>query len=196
MAQTPVPRPFPGAGGAAPSSSRPAEPERQAPPPAGTETSAPGARAGGAAQPGRSQPTAPGAARSEAAAPVPATRPNPDAAALGSVPIYPTADFLESFDAGRGQRYHIYGTNQPYEEIVAYYRTVLDNGGREIYREPAVRQFDLGRFDDGRMAFPPSIVVKDYGWNGSPGYLFVDGTTATRYRTIIQVVPPPAPAPR
>jgi hypothetical protein len=73
---------------------------------------------------------------------------------------------------------------------------VLDTGGREIYREPAMRQFDLGRFDDNRMAYPPSIVVKDYAWNGSPGYLHVAGTTETRYRTIIQVVPPDPAAPR
>jgi len=41
------------------------------------------------------------------------------------------------------------------------------------------------------MAYPPSVVVKDYTWNGSTGYLHVVGTTGTRYKTIIQIVPPP-----
>jgi hypothetical protein len=40
------------------------------------------------------------------------------------------------------------------------------------------------------MAYPPSIVVKDYFSENSPGYLFVDGTSEKRYRTIIQIVPP------
>ncbi len=42
------------------------------------------------------------------------------------------------------------------------------------------------------MAYPPSVVVKDYTWNGSAGYLAVKGTTSKRYKTIIQVVPPAA----
>ena len=50
-------------------------------------------------------------------------------------------------------------------------------------------QFDLGRFQD-NMAYPPSIVVKDYFSENSPGYLFVSGTSEKRYRTIIQIVPP------
>jgi hypothetical protein len=53
-----------------------------------------------------------------------------------------------------------------------------------------MRQFELGRFRDDRMAYPPSIVVKDYSWNASPGYLHVAGTSEVRYKTIIQVVPP------
>jgi hypothetical protein len=40
------------------------------------------------------------------------------------------------------------------------------------------------------MAFPPSVVVKDYTWNGGQGFLAVSGTTERRYRTIIQIVPP------
>jgi hypothetical protein len=109
---------------------------------------------------------------------------------LGGTPVYPTAEFIDVFDAGYGQQYFLYGTNIPYDDIVAYYRSVLDNGGREIFREPAMRQFDLGRFRDDRMAFPPSVVVKDYSWNGSAGYPAVVGTTEKRFRTIIQIVPP------
>ena len=37
---------------------------------------------------------------------------------------------------------------------------------------------------------PPSVVVKDYTWNGSAGYLAASGSTEKRFRTIIQIVPP------
>jgi hypothetical protein len=108
---------------------------------------------------------------------------------LGATPLYPGAEYLGSFDAGRNQRYHLYGTNAPYAEIVTYYKNVLKRGGSEISRTPAIQQFELGRFDDETMAFPPSVVVKDYTWNSSPGYLHVVGTTEKRFRTIIQIVP-------
>ena len=52
-----------------------------------------------------------------------------------------------------------------------------------------MHQFDLGRFQEQTMAYPPSVVVKDYLWNGSAGYLHVDGTTSRRFPTIIQIVP-------
>jgi len=104
--------------------------------------------------------------------------------------VYPTAEFIDSYDAGAGQRYYLYGTNVAYSDIVAYYRNILKNGGREVFKTPPTQQFDLGRFDDDAMAFPPSVVVKDYTWNNSPGYLAVSGTTQKRYKTVIQIVPP------
>jgi hypothetical protein len=110
--------------------------------------------------------------------------------------MYPTADFLEEFDAGRGQKYLLYGTDAPFETIVTFYRQELKNGGRELYRAPAMQQFDLGRFQDDRMAYPPSVVVKDYATGEPAGYLFVNGVTEKRYRTVIQIVPPPPPGAR
>lgn len=105
-------------------------------------------------------------------------------------PVYPSAEFIDSYDAGLGQRYYLYGSNAPYADVVTYYKNTLKNGGREIYKAPAMQQFDLGKFQDDAMAFPPSVVVKDYTWNGSAGYLAAVGTTEKRYRTIIQIVPP------
>jgi hypothetical protein len=105
------------------------------------------------------------------------------------LPVYPTAEFIDGFDAGSGQRYYLYGSDMPFEDIVAYYRNTLKNGGRELFREPPMRQFDLGRYQENTMAYPPSVVVKDYTWNGGTGYLAVSGTTEKRYRTIIQIVP-------
>jgi hypothetical protein len=115
----------------------------------------------------------------------------PDAA-LAGVPLFPQAQFLDSFDAGQGQRYYLYGTNALFEEVAAHFRTTLMTGGRQLYRTPAIHQFDLGRFDDQRMAYPPSVVVKDYATGTGGGYLFVRDATEQRFRTIIQIVPPPA----
>jgi hypothetical protein len=127
------------------------------------------------------------------AAPPPTSAPQapaaPAVAPPEGLPIYPTAEFIDAFDAGLGQRYYIYGTDRPYDDIVAYYRTLLKNGGRELFREPPTRQFELGRYNENAMAYPPSVVVKDYGWNGAPGYLAVSGTAEKRYRTVIQIVP-------
>ena len=41
----------------------------------------------------------------------------PTEATLG-VQIYPGAEFLASFDAGKGQRYYLFGTNTPFADIV------------------------------------------------------------------------------
>jgi hypothetical protein len=112
----------------------------------------------------------------------------PSAAALGA-PVYPGAQFLESLDGGQGQRMYLFGTNASYLEIVNYYKNVLKSGGRELFKAPAMQQFDLGKFLEETMTFQPSVVVKDYTWNNQEGYLFVEGTKQTRYKTIIQIVP-------
>ncbi len=108
-------------------------------------------------------------------------------------PIYPAADFLDSYDAGKGQRYYIFGAAAFYADIVTYYKNKLKDSGRELFKSPPMQQFDLGRFKDDTMAYPPSVVIKDYTWGldgqRSDGYLFVNGTTEKRYRTIIQIVP-------
>ena len=143
--------------------------------------------------PGSNPPTTtPGKPADGSAPPAPAVPPRPNVPSpqeIANAPIYPAADFLDSFDAGRGQKYFIYGTNAPYVDIIAFYRKQLGTGGQEVFRAPAMQRFDLGRFDEQTMAYPPSVVVKDYSWNGSPGYLFVSGTTEKRYKTIIQIVP-------
>jgi hypothetical protein len=120
----------------------------------------------------------------------------PTEAMLG-MPIYPTADFIASYDAGRGQRYYIFGSNASFAEIVNYYKSVLKQRGELVYDEPPVHMFDVGRFREESMAFPPGVTVKDYTWGGSSGYLNPrPGAQTVRYRTIIQFVPAPAGAPR
>jgi hypothetical protein len=159
----PVPRPFPGA----------------TPPPATTTPSKP------------AEPSRPPASQTSAPAPPPVS-PAPAAEPLPpGVPVYPAAEFLEAVDAGRGQKYYLFGTNASYVETVTFYKTQLKASGRELSKMPAppMQQFDLGRFQEESMAYPPSVVVKDYTWNGSEGYLFVVGVQEKRYKTIIQIVP-------
>jgi hypothetical protein len=115
----------------------------------------------------------------------------PTEASLG-VPIYPGAAFVGSFDAGRGQRYYLFGTNTGFLEIVNYYKSALKQKGELVFDEPAIHQFDIGRYKEETMAFPPSVTVKDYTWGGSAGYLNPKrGSQPARFKTIVQIVPAP-----
>jgi hypothetical protein len=106
-----------------------------------------------------------------------------------TAPMYPNAQFLEVIDAGKGQQFHLFGTDASFGDIVNYYKTTLKNGGRVLFQAPAMHQFDLGRYSEESMSYPPSVVIKDYTWNGAEGYLHVSGATSKRYKTIIQIVP-------
>lgn len=113
------------------------------------------------------------------------------------VQIYPGAEFIASYDAGRGQRYYLFGTTATFADIVNYYRTMLKQKGELVYEEPPIHEFDIGRFREESMAFPPSVTVKDYSWGGSAGYLNPKrGAKPERFRTIIQIVPVPPGEPR
>jgi hypothetical protein len=113
----------------------------------------------------------------------------PNEASLG-VPIYPAATYLTSYDAGQGQRYYLFGSNAPFTDIVAYYRAVLKQKGDLVYDQPPIHEFDIGKFREETMAFPPSVTVKDYTWGGSAGYLNPKrGAEPARFKTVIQVVP-------
>lgn len=162
-AQTPQPFPRP--------TQRPAQPAPAAPPPATTKP----------------QPAAPAPAQAASAD----AKNGPSEAELGA-PIYPSAVFLTSYDAGRGQRFYIYGANVPYAELVSYYKTVLKTKGDELYEAPPTWQFETAKFRDETMAFAPSVTIKDFTYGGSAGYPNPkkDGTPA-RFQTVIQIVPMP-----
>ena len=126
------------------------------------------------------------------AQPVPSASPEAPTEVMLGLPIYPTAAFLTSYDAGRGQRYYLFGTNATFDEMVIYYRIVLDTGGNLVFEAPATHMFEVGRFREESMAFPPGVTIKDYTWNGSEGYVNPQaGAEPTRFRTVIQIVPPP-----
>jgi hypothetical protein len=125
--------------------------------------------------------------------PLPAAAPDgvPTEATLGA-PIYPSAQYLESYDAGRGQRFYLFGSQSDFLQIVTFYKTMLKQRGELIFEEPPVHMFELGRFREETMGFAPSVTVKDYTWNGSQGYLNPKRTgSPARFKTVIQVVPAP-----
>ena len=162
-----VPQPFPG---------RQNQP-RPAPPPPQTATPAP---------------TPPAVAAPKAAAPTG----TPSELELG-FPVYPNAQFIASYDAGRGQRYYLFGSELRFAEMVKYYQSALKNRGTLVFDAPATHVFEIGRFREETMAFPPGVTIKDYTWNGSAGYLNPKrNAQPARFPTIIQIVPAPAGAPR
>jgi hypothetical protein len=159
-AQPPVPQPFPRPGSA--------QPARPAPPPP-------------------SQPPRP--AQPQTSAPAPGAEAPPTEAALG-VPIFPNSQFIASYDAGRGQRYYIFGTASTFVDVVAYYRTALKQKGELVYDVPATHEFDVGRYHEETMAFPPGVTVKDYESEVSQGYPNPKpGAQPARFPTLIQIVP-------
>ena len=126
----------------------------------------------------------------------PAQGGTPTAESLG-FPIYPTARFIASYDAGRGQRYYLFGATAPYADLVAFYRAQLKDKGDEVFDLPPTHMFQVGRFREETMAFPPGVTVKDWTWGGSQGYPNPKlGAEPARYPSVIMIVPvPPAAVP-
>jgi len=169
FAQTPQPFPQPGG--------RTSQPARPAPPPTPATAS-----------PAQPAPAAPATATASAAS---ANEVAPTEALLG-VPIFPNAQFIASYNAGRGQRYYIFGTSGSFVDLVNYYRTTLKQRGELTYEIPATHEFDVGKFDEDKMAFPPGVVIKDFQSDVSQGYPNPKpGGQPARFPTIIQIVPVP-----
>ncbi len=106
------------------------------------------------------------------------------------VPVYPAAQFLASYDAGRGQRYYIFGSGASFIDLVTYYRTALKQRGDLVFDVPATHIFEVGRFREETMAFPPSVTIKDFKSEMSEGYPNPKpGGQPARFPTIIQIVP-------
>jgi hypothetical protein len=156
-----VPQPFPG---------RPSPPKTVPPPP---KTVPPPTEA---PRPVEIKPAAP-------------AEPAPTEATLG-FPIYPNAQFLASYDAGRGQRYYLFGSELSFAALVKYYQNALKNRGTLVFDAPATHIFEIGRFREETMAYPPGVTVKDYTWNGSAGYLNPKRQAQpARFPSVIQIVP-------
>ena len=108
--------------------------------------------------------------------------------------MYPSAVFLTSYDAGRGQRFYIFGAAVPYPDLVNYYKTVLKQKGDELFEAPPTHFFETGRYREESMAFAPSVTIKDFTYGGSAGYPNPKkGGTPDRFPTVIQIVPAPRP---
>jgi hypothetical protein len=118
--------------------------------------------------------------------------PAPTEAVLGA-PVYPNAQFLRSYDAGRGQRFYLFGAQASFVEIVNYYRTILKQRGELVFERPGTHMFETMRFREELMAFPPGVTVKDYAGTGSAGFPNPrPGGEPERFATVIQIVPAPA----
>jgi hypothetical protein len=153
---------------------------------------------------GRPAPASPAAQAPVPAARTPQDSPSPTTAVqeqaptedLLGVPFYQSMEFIGSFDAGSGQRYYLFGTNAAFADVVSYYKSALKQRGELVFDEPATHMFDIGKYREETMAFPPSLTVKDYTWGGMAGYPNPKpNAEPARFRTIIQIVPIPAAAP-
>jgi hypothetical protein len=169
---------------------------------AGAQTPQPFPRAG-TAQPQRpAAPVSPPASAPATAPPQVSSAPidpsAPTAEALG-VAIYPGAQFFASYEAGRGQRYYLFGTEASFAELIGYYRTQTGERGDLVFKDPPTQMFTggtLARFREETMAFPPSVTVKDWTSGGSPGYPNPKrGAQPQRFPTVIMIVPPPPGTP-
>jgi hypothetical protein len=159
-----TPQPFPSPGGTRPAT--PSQPPRAAPP----------------AAPPTSQGRPP-------SAPTTSTDAAPTEATLG-VPIYPGAQFITSYNAGRGQRYYIFGSTAPFVDLVTYYRNALKQKGELVYDVPATHEFDVGKYNEDTMAFPPGVTIKDYQSDVSQGFPNPKaGDQPARFPSVIQIVP-------
>ena len=155
--------------------------------------------------PGRPNAPRPAPAPPQTAPPIPAT-PAPAAPASNAAapteatlgfPVYPNAHFIASYDAGRGQRYYLFGSELPFAALVKYYQSALKTKGTLVFEAPATHVFEIGRFREETMAFPPGVTIKDYTWNGSAGYMNPKrNAQPARFPSIIQIVPAPPGAPR
>jgi hypothetical protein len=106
------------------------------------------------------------------------------------VPLFPESQFLASYDAGRGQRYFLFGTTSSFVEVVTFYRTILKQKGDLVFDVPATHEFDVGRFREETMAFPPGVTVKDFQSQVSQGFPNPKpGAQPARFPTVIQIVP-------
>jgi hypothetical protein len=113
----------------------------------------------------------------------------PSERVLGAT-VYPGAVFLTSYEAGKGQRFYLYGSTAGYTELLAYYRTLLKQRGTAVFDNPPTHIFEVGKYDENAMAFPPSVTVKDYTASGNGGFLNPKpGQSPGRFPTVIQIVP-------
>ncbi len=109
---------------------------------------------------------------------------------LLGVPVYPGAQFIGSYDAGRGQRYYIFGSAASFVDLVTYYRNVLKQKGELVFEVPATHEFDVGKYNEDTMAFPPGVTIKDFQSDISEGYPNPKpGGQPARFKSIIQIVP-------
>ena len=154
----------------------------------------------GTTQPAPAPPATPRPAPPPAPPPAAAASPvdpaTPSEATLG-FPIYPGAQFIASYDAGRAQRYYIFGAAATFNDLVTFYRTQLRDKGNLVFPEPPTHMFEIGKFNNDTMAFPPGVTIKDWTSGGSQGYPNPKpGAQPARFPSLIMIVPAPPGTPK
>ena len=135
-------------------------------------------------------PTRPAQPSSPPAAPPASALDRAPTEAMLGVPVYPGAQFIASYDAGRDQHYYLFGSAGSFVDLVAYYRILLKQKGELVYDVPATHEFDVGKFDEKTMAFPPGVTIKDFQSDVSQGFPNPKpGGQPARFPTFIQIVP-------
>ena len=109
------------------------------------------------------------------------------------MPIYPGAQFIASYDAGRGPALLPLRIDRVVRRSRHLLPDSLKQRGELVFDAPATHQFDVGRFREETMAFPPGVTIKDFQSEVSQGYPNPKpGGKPARFPTIIQIVPAPA----
>ena len=171
----PVPQPFP-----RPAETQPAKPAETPAPPPPTAT---------APRPPATSKPEPATVKPATVTPTTACEATPTAAMLG-VPIYPGAQFITCYDAGRGQKFYLFGSTASFTDLVTYYKTQLKKSGDLVFDAPATHEFEVGRFREETMAFPPGVTIKEYKSAISEGYPNPKlGGQPARFPNVIQIVP-------
>src|SRR3972149_1573423 len=97
--------------------------------------------------------------------------------------------------SGHPTRDHVYHSANR-----AHGQAVHADKGELVFEAPATHMFEVGKFREDQVAFPPGVTVKDYTFGGSPGLAHPRlGGTPAAFPTVIQIVPPataPAAPPR
>ena len=84
-----------------------------------------------------------------------------------------------------------------FAELVTYYRTVLKDKGDLVFQDPPTHMFEVGKFNNDTMAFPPGVTIKDFASGGSQGYANPKpGAQPARFPSLIMIVPAPPGAAR
>jgi hypothetical protein len=111
--------------------------------------------------------------------------------------FHPSMQFLESYDAGAGQRFYLFGATATFAEIVSFYQAQLKVKGELVFDKPPTHMFDIGRYREETMAFPPSVTVKDFMSGELRGYPNPKpNIEPATFKVVVQIVPmPAAPAP-
>ena len=162
---------------------------------AAAQTPQPFPRGAQPSKPTQAAPQAPTPEAPPAIAAAPAAESGAPAGPQIGLPIHPQAQFITSYDAGRDQRYYLYGSTVSFAEMVAYYKSALKEKGNLVFEQPPTHMFDVGKFREETMAFPPGVTVKDFTWGGSAGYPNPKrGAQPERFPTVVQIVPAPPPA--